>query len=55
MAIAINKDIKENILQIERTNERIMKMRLATNIHGGVTIQNTYASHMCYNAGEREE
>jgi len=27
-------DIKDNILQIERTNERIMKMRLATNIHG---------------------
>ena len=56
LAIAIKKDIKENILQIARINERIMKIRLETNIHGGkITILNTYAPHMSYNAGEREE
>jgi len=33
-----------------------MKIRLATNIHGSkITILNTYAPHMCYNTGEREE
>ena len=34
VAIAIKKDIRGNILKIERTNERIMEIRLATNIHG---------------------
>ena len=53
VAIAIKKDIKENILQIARINERIMKIRLETNIRGGeITILNTYAPHMSYNAGE---
>jgi len=34
----------------------IMKMRLETNIHGRkITILNTFAPHMCYNTGEREE
>jgi len=33
-----------------------MKIRLATNIRGRkITILNTYAPHMCYNTGEREE
>ena len=34
VAIAIKKDIRGNILKIERANERIMQIRLATNIHG---------------------
>ena len=42
VAIAIKKDITENIVQIERINGRIMKMRLETNIHG----KNNYSEHI---------
>jgi len=43
VAIAIKNDIAENIVQIERINERIMKMRIETNIHG----KNNYSEHIC--------
>jgi len=56
VAIAIAKELKGNIVGIERANERIMKMRLETNIHGReITILNKYAPHMGYNTGERED
>ena len=32
-----------------------MKIRMGNNIHGEITILNTYAPRMCYNKGEIEE
>ena len=54
--IAISKELTGEILGMERANGRITKIRLATNIRGSkITILNTYAPHMCYNTGGREE